>query len=223
LCIVPDELQPYNIPLPDFLQSFTHATVPQRVSATVAIFRDVDKEREVPKILLLQTRSWSQKMGGKWEMTGGAVNLYRPETVLRAAERELFEEAGVKLTSFDAYVGMYRFQAPWMLWTGDNLKIMFIGSVKETTVDGQNVLDNINLSPMEHQVFCWATKAQVEQMPLHQAEDVLLDMDGCQAMPSSDQWAQMPYISEDGKRLALKAFDRLDVVLAERRKGKIYH
>ena len=92
-------------------------------------------------------------------MTGGAVDWYPHETVLHAAERELREEADLTLTSFDAYVGEYRFQAPWMPWTSDNLKIIFIGSV-----EGDSALNRIRLNPMEHQAYCWATKDQLAAM-----------------------------------------------------------
>ena len=200
-CEVSDDLRQYNVPLHDFLQRFAPGTVPQRVSATAVVFRHVNTE---PEILLVQNKAWLG-MGGKWETTGGGVDLVPRETVLRAAERELNQEAGVKLASIDAYVDQYIFQAPWMLWTKKNLKIMFLGTVE----GGDAGVNNITLSPMEHQAFCWATEAELRKMTLDKGEPVPVPMKGLQAMPDDHQWAQMPYISQQGQRLALKAFDML--------------
>ncbi|EED11442.1 hypothetical protein TSTA_111060 [Talaromyces stipitatus ATCC 10500] len=141
---------------------------------------------------------------GKWELPGGGVDWILRETILRAGQRELWEETGLDLASFDDYVGQYQFQAPWMLWMKDNLKIIFIGSVK----DGDEGLKNIRLSPMEHEAFCWATESQIKEMSLH-AEKLALVMDGCEAMPKPDQWKQMAFISEEGKHYAIEAFNRL--------------
>lgn len=201
-CSVSGNLHQYDVPLHDFLQRFAHGTVPQRVSATAVVFRHVNTE---PEILLVQSKAWFG-MGGKWETTGGGVDFVPRETMLRAAERELNQEAGVKLASIDAYVGEYTFQAPWLLWTKDNLKIMFLGTVE----DGDAGVNDIRLSPMEHQAFCWATKDQLAKMTLHKSESVSVRMKGFQAVPEDHQWTQMPYISQQGQRLALKAFDVLE-------------
>ena len=201
-CKVSDSLHQYNVPLHDFLQSFAQGTVPQRVSATAVVFRHVNAE---PEILLVQSKAWLG-MGGKWETTGGGVDFVPRETVLRAAQRELNQEAGVELASLDAYVDQYTFQAPWMLWTKNNLKIAFLGTVK----GGDAGVTSIRLSPMEHQAFCWATKDQLAKMTLQKGERVSVPMKGLQAMPEDHHWARMPYISQQGQRLALKAFDVLE-------------
>jgi 8-oxo-dGTP pyrophosphatase MutT (NUDIX family) len=217
-CKVAGSLDPYDVPLHEFLvQRFPLGTGPQRVSATAVVFRHVRAAE--PEILLVQSKAWLG-MGGKWETTGGGVDFVPRETVLRAAERELEQEAGVKLASIDAYVGQYTFQVPWMLWTKDNLKIVFLGSVK----GGDGGVQNIILSRMEHQAFCWATKAQLEKMTLHKGDRVPVPMKGLQAMPQDNQWAQMPYISEEDKKLALNAFDVLKKQeLGEGRQNGTFH
>jgi 8-oxo-dGTP pyrophosphatase MutT (NUDIX family) len=57
---------------------------------------------------LLQTNRWFAK-GGNWELPGGGVDWIPRETVLRAGQRELWEETGLGLASFDDYVGQYHF------------------------------------------------------------------------------------------------------------------
>lgn len=206
-CSVSGYLNQYNVPLHEFLQRFTPDTVPQRVSASAVIFRNVDNE---PEILLVQGKTWLSGVGGKWETTGGAVGWYPQETILHAALRDLKKEANVKLASLDAWVGEYTFQAPWMLWARQHLRIMFLASVK-----GSNTgLKNITLSTMVHQAFCWATKAQLKNMSVRQGERISISMNGLEAIPKDGQWEKMPYISQDGKDLALEAFkvlhDRMD-------------
>jgi 8-oxo-dGTP pyrophosphatase MutT (NUDIX family) len=200
-CQVHESLEIYNVPLSEFLEAFPNAVVPQRVTPGLVIVRHTGPE---PEILLLQTNRWFAK-GGNWELPGGGVDWIPRETVLRAGQRELWEETGLGLASFDDYVGQYHFQAPWMLWMKDNLKIIFIGSVK----GGDEGLKNIRLSRMEHEAFCWATESQIKEMSLHAERLVPLVMDGCEAMPEPGQWEQMAFISEEGKHYAIEAFNRL--------------
>ena len=89
------ELSEYDVPLNVFLATHPLAALPefsnvQRVSATAVVFRKIDTEN--PEMLLLQNSSWRLLGNAKWEVTGGAVDRWPRETLLRAAEREAWEE-----------------------------------------------------------------------------------------------------------------------------------
>ncbi len=211
-CRIAPQLMEFDVPLDDFLATHPFAALPefsnlQRVSATAVIFRKMDTEN--PEILLLQSARWRLlgKGSAKWEMTGGAVDRWPRETLLRAAEREAWEEAGIKLASIEAVVHYHPFFCWWMLWAGYNMKIMFLATV----AGGDSGLQDIRLNPAEHQAFCWATRAQLEQMTAHQSVGAgPLELHGFEAKPSPDQWAHMQYISESGRTGALRAFAELD-------------
>jgi 8-oxo-dGTP pyrophosphatase MutT (NUDIX family) len=215
-CRVAPGLDEYNVSLDDFLANSRIAprsefSKLQRVSATAAVFRNIHTDS--PEILLLQSAKWLLPGRAKWEMSGGAVDRYPRETLLRAAEREAKEEAGIELDSIEAVVGYYKFHCWWMLWTARNLKIMFLATVR----GGDDGLKNIKLSPLEHQAFCWATRDQLAQMAVRTVDDAgPLKMNGFEAEPQPHQWASMQYISEDGRECALKAF----VALSKFKEGK---
>jgi len=209
VCRIAPELSEYDVPLDVFLATHPLAARPefsnvQRVSATAVVFRKIDTDN--PEILLLQSSSWRLRGNAKWEVTGGAVDRWPRETLLRAAEREAWEEAGIKLASIEAVVYSYPFFCWWMLWTGRNMKIMFLATVD----GGDDGLQNIRLNPVEHQAFCWATRAQLEQMTVDIVDTGPLEMHGFEARPRADAWARIQYISEGGWTGALRAFDELD-------------
>ncbi len=210
-CRIAPELREYDVPLDVFLATHPLAAMPklssvQRVSATAVVFRKIDTDN--PEILLLQSSSWLRRGNARWEVTGGAVDRWPRETLLRAAEREAWEEAGIKLASIEAFVYYYPFFCWWMLWTGRNMKIMFLATVD----GGDDGLQNIRLNPVEHQAFCWATRAQLEQMTtVHIVNDKEpLEMHGFEARSRPERWARMQYISEGGWTGALRAFDELE-------------
>ncbi len=70
-----------------------------------------------------------------------------------------------------------------MLWTGRNMKIMFLATVD----GGDDGLQNIRLNPVEQQAFCWATRAQLEQMTVHIVDKGPLEMHGFEARPRPDR------------------------------------
>ncbi|KAF2180465.1 hypothetical protein K469DRAFT_454358, partial [Zopfia rhizophila CBS 207.26] len=142
---------------------------------------------------------------GKWEMTGGGVDIVPNETILQAAEREAKDEADIMIESIDACVGHYYFYCGWMLWIAHNAKIMFIGQVK----DGDAGLQNIKLNSFEHEKICWAKEKHVAAMSDEPMEQLKLKMDGNEAKPTDDQWPKMQYISKEGHQLALLAFEKL--------------
>jgi 8-oxo-dGTP pyrophosphatase MutT (NUDIX family) len=166
-------------------------------------------------MLLLQSAKWPLIGGGKWEVTGGAPDRWPRETVLRAAEREAWEEAGVKIERIDALVGRYHFHVPWMLWTGHNMKIMFVASV----ADGDDGVKNIKLNWFEHRAFCWAKEAQLSAMAVDAAEAPQLKMEGMEAKPTNEQFTKMQYISGDGKDVAISAFKVLHDCKAKKSNG----
>lgn len=201
-CQVSDNLNEYNVPLHEFLQRFTPDTVPQRVSASAVIFRNVDHE---PEILLAQSKKSLLGGGGKWETIGGVVDWYGRETILHAALRGLEEETNVKLASLDAWVGEYTIQTPWMLPAKKSLDIMFLASVPGDNTGQQN----ITLSTWKHQAYCWASKTQLMNLGVLQGKPMSFSMNGLEVVPKDAQWGKMTYISQDSKDLALRAFDVL--------------
>ncbi|SPO00122.1 uncharacterized protein DNG_02974 [Cephalotrichum gorgonifer] len=214
-CTVAPEVSKWDVPLDDFLEQFLSEAQPgypkvQRVTATAAIFRHVDTED--PEILLLQSVRWPFLGGGKWEMTGGAADRWPRDTILRAAEREAWEEAAVELESIDAYVGSYYFHRPRLLWTAHNMKVVFLGRAK----GGDAGVEDIKLSWYEHQAFCWAKESQLKAMAVDSVEPVEVRMEGSEAKPDDADFPRMQYISREGKELAIKSFQVLRELTAKK-------
>lgn len=139
-------------------------------------------------------------------MAGGGVDFYPHETILHAAVREVKKKTNIKIKSIDAFVGQYMFQARWMLWARRNLKIMFIGSVE----GGNEGLQDIKLSLIEHQDYCWVAEARVKKMKATNDQCVLLSpIAELETTPKDIKWEHMRFISPEAKKLALKAFDEI--------------
>ncbi|KAF2963135.1 hypothetical protein GQX73_g10438 [Xylaria multiplex] len=105
-----------------------------------------------PRILLLQ-RAASDSSPNKWEPPGGACDD-DDESILHAAVRELWEEAGLETARIIRLVGdPYDFS----ISIGEVRQFSFAVSIK--TENG--MLPAVKLNPKEHQRFVWATESEV--------------------------------------------------------------
>lgn len=111
------------------------------------------KATDTPRILLVQ-RSARDTMPHLWEVPGGACDD-EDETILHAAARELWEEAGLKATNFHEAVGNPHV---FVSRSGKPIcKLNFVVDVEEG-VEGSL---QPRLDPNEHQQFVWATEVEV--------------------------------------------------------------
>ncbi|PNP51218.1 hypothetical protein THARTR1_08122 [Trichoderma harzianum] len=107
-----------------------------------------------PRLLLLQ-RAAHDSMPNKWEVPGGGCDD-DDESILHAAARELWEEAGLKATHLGAPVG-----TPYFLLSRSGKKVCkFVFPVQAET-NSQGRMD-VTLDPREHQCFVWASEDEVK-------------------------------------------------------------
>lgn len=109
----------------------------------------------LPRILLIQ-RAADDEDPNLWEGPGGACDD-EDETILRAAARELREEASLEVAHVSGVVG-----EPWFFTLDDGKKVcQFSFAVKVKGDNGTTDL-NVVLDPREHQRFVWASKSEVK-------------------------------------------------------------
>ncbi|KAI1811282.1 NUDIX hydrolase domain-like protein [Poronia punctata] len=99
------------------------------------------------RVLLVQ-RAAHDSMPHRWEIPGGGVDR-EDESILHAALRELWEEAGLRAHSIKGLVGPgYHFLSPR---GSPYCKFSFIVEVEDY---------NVKLDPNEHQAFLWVTEEE---------------------------------------------------------------
>lgn len=108
----------------------------------------------IPRILLLQ-RASSDSHPNKWEPPGGACDD-EDESILHAAARELWEEAGLEAARFETTVG-----EPCFFTASKGKKVCRFSFAVQVKVDGEGSL-KVRLDPKEHQRFVWATEDEVK-------------------------------------------------------------
>ncbi|KAI0868091.1 NUDIX hydrolase domain-like protein [Hypoxylon argillaceum] len=119
--------------------------------ATSALVLDTGTGSD-PRVLLLQ-RAASDSNPNKWEPPGGACDD-DDESILHAAARELWEEAGLQAARISRLVGdPYNFS----ISIGEVRQFSFAVSIK--TENGTPPA--VRLNPEEHQRFVWATESEV--------------------------------------------------------------
>jgi 8-oxo-dGTP pyrophosphatase MutT (NUDIX family) len=107
-----------------------------------------------PRVLLLQ-RAASDEDPNKWEPPGGACDD-DDESILHAAARELWEEAGLQAARIGGPVG-----DPYFFTLSDGKKVcQFNFAVHVRTDSGTPPV--VRLNPEEHQRFVWATEGEVQ-------------------------------------------------------------
>jgi 8-oxo-dGTP pyrophosphatase MutT (NUDIX family) len=107
-----------------------------------------------PRVLLLQ-RAASDEDSNKWEPPGGACDD-DDESILHAAARELWEEAGLQAARIGGPVG-----DPYFFTLCDGKKVcQFNFAVHVRTDSGTPLV--VRLNPEEHQRFVWATEGEVQ-------------------------------------------------------------
>ncbi|KAL7781096.1 NUDIX hydrolase domain-like protein [Trichoderma afarasin] len=107
-----------------------------------------------PRLLLLQ-RAAHDSMPNKWEVPGGGCDD-EDESILHAAARELWEEAGLKAVHLGAPVGK-----PYFITSKSGKKVCkFVFPVQaETNSEGRM---DVTLDPREHQNSIWASEEEVK-------------------------------------------------------------
>ncbi|KAL6835586.1 NUDIX hydrolase domain-like protein [Trichoderma sp. SZMC 28015] len=118
--------------------------------------------KSCPRLLLLQ-RATHDSMPNKWEVPGGGCDD-DDESILYAAARELWEEAGLKAVHLGAPVGR-----PYFLQSRSGKKVCkFVFPVQaETNSEGRM---DVTLDPREHQSFTWASEEEVKAKRIKDTE-----------------------------------------------------
>lgn len=130
----------------------THPKAAFKLIATSALVLDTSPA-SAPRVLLLQ-RAASDTNPGKWEPPGGAVDD-DDLSILHAAARELWEEAGLRASHIGGPVGEPHFFARS---NGDKI-CRFIFTIHVENEDGAFL--TARLDPKEHQQSLWATESEV--------------------------------------------------------------
>jgi 8-oxo-dGTP pyrophosphatase MutT (NUDIX family) len=107
-----------------------------------------------PRVLILQ-RAASDEDPNKWEPPGGACDD-DDESILHAAARELWEEAGLQAIRIGGPIGN-----PYFFTLSDGKKVcQFNFAAHMKTKSGTPLAAKLN--PEEHQRFVWATESEVK-------------------------------------------------------------
>ena len=171
---IPPSLTPLAVPMSTYLASHpTHTAV---LSGVLVFTKPKPKQgtahapsggddRAPPKILLLQ-RASHDFMPHLWETPGGSVDS-DDATILHGAARELWEEAGLRVTAFRAVVGAGEVFGRGGGGGVEFAKVSFWADV-EGLGDGdgegegveRKVEVEVKIDPDEHQRFVWASEEE---------------------------------------------------------------
>ncbi|KAI9640857.1 hypothetical protein NHQ30_010698 [Ciborinia camelliae] len=122
--------------------------------ATSAFVLDVSSASN-PRLLLLQ-RAASDSDPNTWEPPGGACED-KDESILHAAARELWEEAGLQAARIDGTIG-----DPYHFTLSDGKQVCRFHFVVQLKING-GALPAVGLNPCEHQRFVWATRDEIRE------------------------------------------------------------
>ncbi|KAJ8126275.1 hypothetical protein O1611_g7363 [Lasiodiplodia mahajangana] len=123
-----------------------------RYIATSALVLDTNMPSN-PRVLLVQ-RAANDEDPNKWEPPGGACDD-DDESILHAATRELWEEAGLQAARI---VGLV--DGPDFFTLDDGGEVCRFNFVVRLRTDGETSWA-VRLNPEEHQHFVWATEDEV--------------------------------------------------------------
>ncbi|VUC30065.1 unnamed protein product [Clonostachys rosea] len=129
--------------------------------ATGSLVFDLSAQHE-PRILLLQ-RSAGDSMPNKWETPGGGCDD-EDESILHAAARELWEEAGLSAAHISGPVG-----EPHFFRSRSGKRICKFNFLVQAEITSNGSLE-VTLDPNEHQSFVWATLKQVQEKKVNGIE-----------------------------------------------------
>ncbi|KAL1868943.1 hypothetical protein Daus18300_005779 [Diaporthe australafricana] len=126
-----------------------------------------------PRVLLLQRAAADEDDPNKWEPPGGACDD-GDASILHAAARELWEEAGLEVTRVEGLVGRPFFFD--LSGGGRVCQFHFAMQVRRTAgCGGEGGPPAVRLDPVEHQRFVWATEDEARAGRAGRAGDVELD------------------------------------------------
>ena len=110
-----------------------------------------------PRLLLLQRAANDERDPNKWEPPGGACDD-DDESILHAAARELWEEAGLDAARIGGHIGDPHF---FTIAVGSELlKVCQFNFAVQVKFPAGH-LPEVRLDPQEHQCFVWATEAEI--------------------------------------------------------------
>lgn len=141
----------FTVPKHSYLSAHPDASF-NLIATGVLVLDTGIRTGSTPRVLLLQ-RAASDSDPNKWEPPGGACDD-GDESILHAAARELWEEAGLRAARIFGVVGdPYDFSVD----AGEVRQFIFAVSVQ--TEGGTTPA--VKLTPEEHQRFVWATESEV--------------------------------------------------------------
>jgi 8-oxo-dGTP pyrophosphatase MutT (NUDIX family) len=146
------------------------------------------------KRLLIMQRAGHDSMPNLWEIPGGAIDI-TDDTILHGIGREVFEEAGLRVSALSRLIGPGDGHA---VFISSRKKLKICKFTFEVEVESTDV---VTLDPNEHQDYLWVT-----------AEDCLnhrLERDGAVVEFKFTQPAQEATILE-GFRLRMEAESGVD-------------
>lgn len=141
----------FAVPKQSYLAARPGATFGCIATSTLVVDTSLASE---PRILLLQ-RAASDEDPNKWEPPGGACED-GDESILHAAARELWEEAGLQAARIGGPIG-----APHFFTLDDGKEVCQFNFAVHPRTDGA-LSAAVKLNPEEHQRFVWATESEVK-------------------------------------------------------------
>lgn len=155
-----DSLQPYNMPMQTWLLANNRQDQLNGLATANVVFSNT-----TGKVLLVQ-RAAHDSMPNRWEVPGGAVDN-EDLTILHAAARELWEEAGLFATRFTHMVAEKSGLDPGFVFSNakrTSTWCRFTFAVEVVTCD------TVKLEPNEHQDFLWASEEEVRNEKVGERE-----------------------------------------------------
>ena len=117
------------------------------------------------RVLIVQ-RASHDSLPDRWEFPGGAVDD-GDATILHAAARELWEEAGLNARRFTHVVAEGHDQLPGEIFRNRTKTKVFIRFAFHVEVES---CDGIKLDPNEHQDFAWASEEEIREQKIGNRE-----------------------------------------------------
>lgn len=150
----------FTVPKRSYLTTHPDASFGYIATSTLVLDTRIASD---PRVLLLQ-RAASDEDPNKWEPPGGACD--DDESILDAAARELWEEAGLQADLIGGLVG-----DPYFFTLSDGKKVCQFNFIVHVRT-GSGTPSAVRLNPEEHQRFIWATEGEIK---MRKADGIDLD------------------------------------------------